>query len=78
VDNLLKSLLEEICGIDRGVVTDGASIDQELRLESAQLAQVQVELEDRLEISIDFLEILQLREFSRIVDYVWSLTRSQA
>lgn len=78
MDNLLKSLLEEICGIDRGVVTDGASIDQELRLESAQLAQVQVELEDRLEISIDFLEILQLREFSRIVDYVWSLTRSQA
>jgi acyl carrier protein len=73
VERLLKKLLGEICGIQEAAITSRASIDDDIRLESAQLAQVQVELEEQLTIEVDFLEILRRREFASIVDYVYSL-----
>jgi len=74
VETLLRDLLWEICNIPFSAATDSASIDNELRIESSQLAQIQVEVEDRLDVSVDFLTVLRLRQFREIVDYIYDLT----
>ena len=70
---LLRSLFVEICGIPAAAVTERASIDSELRIESVQLAKVQVAVEEALDVSVDFLEVIRLKSFGPIVDYIHHL-----
>jgi acyl carrier protein len=73
VERLLRSLLVEICGIPPSAVTERASIDDELRIDSVQLAKVQVAVEEALDVSVDFLEVIRLKTFGPIVDYIHHL-----
>lgn len=69
----LRVLVHEITGVALDVVTDGATIDQELRMESVAFVELQVSLEEEFGIEIDAVEVVELNEFGPIVDYVHDL-----
>jgi acyl carrier protein len=70
VREFLATLVHEVCDIDRSLITDAARIDAELALESVQMVQIQVALEQEYDTTLDFLEILRLNSFGRIADYI--------
>jgi acyl carrier protein len=69
----LIRLISEITHIPTAQITEGATLDQELGMESAIFVEVQVAVEDEYDIEIDPLEVLELNEFGAIVDYVYAL-----
>ena len=75
VKDLLIALLVEIGKFPNDIIQEDASIESELQMESAQLAQLGVAIEDELDITVDALEILGLNTFGRIVDYIHDLVR---
>ena len=64
-------LASEITKIPLDEITDAASIDDELRMESVDFIELQVALEEEYEIEIDPIQVLQLNELGLIVDYVY-------
>jgi acyl carrier protein len=71
VRHRLADLLEEIGGVPRSQITDGATIDRELQMESVALIELQVALEDEFDIEIDPIEVVELNEFAAIANYVY-------
>lgn len=69
----LSSLLQEICHRSPDEIRDAATIDRELEMESVQLVQLQVAIEEEFDVTIDFLEVLRLNSFRRITDYIHGL-----
>jgi acyl carrier protein len=66
----LAQLLEEIGNIPTDRITDDARIDEELRMESVALVELQVALEDEFDIELDPIKVVELNEFAAIVDYL--------
>jgi acyl carrier protein len=66
----LAQLLEEIGNIPPDRITDDARIDEELRMESVALVELQVALEDEFDIELDPIKVVELNEFAAIVDYL--------
>jgi acyl carrier protein len=54
-------------------VTDGATIDSDLQMDSVAFLEVQVALEDELGIEIDPVQVVELNEFAAIVAYLEAL-----
>lgn len=77
VAGILRDLVAEIAAIPVETISDDATLDGELRLESAQLAQLGVAVEEELDIYVDALEILTLNSFGLIVDYVHQLVNRE-
>jgi acyl carrier protein len=73
VRDFLVVLLHEVCEISSDRIKDTATIDHDFEMESIQMVQLQVAMEQEYDISLDFLEILRLNSFGPIVDYVHSL-----
>lgn len=71
---LVVQLLCEVCCLREDVITDTARIDHELAMESVQIVQLQVALEQELDVTIDFLEVLRLNRFGPILEYLYELT----
>jgi acyl carrier protein len=69
----LRALVHEITGVPLDVVVEGATIDQELRMESVAFVELQVSLEDEFGIEIDAVHVVELNDFGAIVDYVHDL-----
>jgi acyl carrier protein len=69
----LSSLLQEICKRSADDIRDTATIDRELEMESVQLIELQVAIEQEFDVTIDFLEVLRLNSFRRITDYIYGL-----
>ena len=79
VHERLRALVHEITGVPLDVVTEIATIDQELRMESVAFVELQVSLEEEYGIEIDAVLVVELNEFGPIVDYVHDLaTRAAA
>jgi acyl carrier protein len=74
----LRALLHEITGVPLDDVTEFASIDEELRMESVAFVELQVSLEDEYGIEIDAVQVVELNEFGPIVDYVHDLATQAA
>lgn len=74
----LRQLVHEITGVELDVVTDEASIDEELRMESVAFVELQVSLEEDFGIEIDAIHVVELNRFGPIVDYVHSLASHAA
>jgi acyl carrier protein len=74
----LRVLLHEITGVPLDDVTERASIDEELRMESVAFVELQVSLEDEYGIEIDAVQVVELNELGPIVDYVHDLAARAA
>lgn len=74
----LVTLLGEICGLSENEIRDDSTIDRELEMESVQMVELQVALEQEFDVTIDFLEVLRLNSFRRITDYIHQLTVEHA
>ena len=72
VRDRLTQLLCEIAKIPREVVSESATIDEELRMESVAFIEIQVALEDAYDIELDPVEVIELNEFGAIVDHVYA------
>src|SRR5262249_36544123 len=77
VRELLVRLLSEITEIPRESIREGATIDADLQMESVAFVELNVAIEDELNIRVDPIAIVELNEFSAIVDYVVELTAGQ-
>ena len=74
---VLRALVAEIASIDADAISEDATLDGALSLESAQLAQLGVAVEEELDIYVDALEILTLNSFGLIVDYIHQLVNRE-
>jgi acyl carrier protein len=77
VHEVLSRLLQEICHRAPEEILDSATIDRELEMESVQMIELQVAVEQEFDVTIDFLEVLRLNSFRRITDYIHALALEQ-
>ncbi len=66
----LKALLSEIAKIPTEHITESATVDEELQMQSVAFVELQVAIEDEYQIQVDPIRIVELNEFGAIVDYV--------
>lgn len=71
VERQLRSLINEIAQVPVGQIVPGATIDDELQMESVAFVELQVAIEDVYGIEIDPIAIVELNEFGAVVDYVY-------
>ena len=66
----LVCLVSEIAGIPVDQITDRATVDGELQMQSVTFVELQVAIEDEYQIQIDPIRMVELNEFGAIVAYV--------
>lgn len=71
VKETLIALVSEITGIPTDRITDEATIDDELQMQSVAFVELQVAIEDELNVRLDPIQIIELNQFGAIVDYVY-------
>ncbi len=67
----LVRLASEVTNIPVDQITDSATIDRELKMESVAFVELQVAIEDEYQIEIDPIHVLRLNALGAIVDYVY-------
>jgi acyl carrier protein len=67
----LASLLNEIAKIPTERITDSATVDEELQMQSITFVELLVAVEDEYQIGIDPLTVVDLNDFGRIADYIY-------
>jgi acyl carrier protein len=67
----LTSLICEVANIPRERITETATVDEELQMQSVAFVELQVAIEDEYEIQIDPIRVVELNQFGAIVDYVY-------
>ena len=67
----LACLISEIGGIPKDLITDKATVEVELQMQSVAFVELQVAIEDEYQIQIDPIQVVELNEFSAIADYVY-------
>ena len=67
----LAFLLNEIAQIPAERITDSATVDEDLAMQSVVFVELLVALEDEYQIEIYPLNVVELNEFGRIADYVY-------
>ena len=72
VRDRLVCLINEIAAIPEDRITDLATIDDELQMQSVAFVELQVAIEDEYQIQIDPVHIVELNQFGAIVDYVYN------
>jgi acyl carrier protein len=70
--------VHEITGIPLDVLTEDATIDRDVRMESVAFVELQVALEDDYGIELDAVEMVELNRLGAIVDYLHGLTERAA
>lgn len=75
VGTRLRTLLEEIAAIDPSLISDEATIDRDLEMNSVTFVEIQVALEEDLGIMVDPIAIIELNRFRDIVTYLAELVR---
>lgn len=78
VGERLRTLVHQVTGVPLDAVTDDATIDEDLRMESIAFVELQVTLEDEYGIEIDAVAVVELNRFGAIVDYVHGLAAKAA
>ncbi|MBI4515140.1 MAG: acyl carrier protein [Deltaproteobacteria bacterium] len=66
----LAILMHEIAGVPLEQITETASVDNEIQMESVAFTELQVAIEEEYQIEIDPILILELNGFGAIADYV--------
>lgn len=75
VAGTLRTLLIEIGKIDEMAITDDASLDDSLKIDSITLVSIQSAFQDVWDVDIDPVEIVERAQFGLIVDYLWQQVR---
>ena len=70
VKDQLIALLAEIGTIPRNQLAESATVDKELAINSVALVELQLAIEDKFDIQIDPIRIIELNEFGAIIDYI--------
>ena len=78
VCGLISGLMQEIAGISRDKITEDATVENELRMESVAFVELQVAIEEEYEIELDPIEVVELNRFGAIVDYVLACVRDRS
>jgi acyl carrier protein len=73
VEGTLAELISEIAKIPRDLIVEGSTIDEELRMESVAFVELQVAIEAAYDIEVDPIHVVELNEFSAIVNYVFGI-----
>ena len=76
VRHRLTTLLSEIAGIPTGSISDSATVEHELQMQSVAFIELQVAIEEEYNTAIDPIRIVELNEFGAIVDYVYQCAMS--
>ncbi len=71
VRDRLACLMNEIANVPTDKITDTATVDEELQMQSVAFVELQVAIEDEYEIQIDPIQVVELNEFGAIVDYIY-------
>lgn len=66
----LATLLHEIVGVPAEQITDTATIDEQLQMQSVAFVELQVAIEETYNIQLDPIRVVELNAFGAIVDYV--------
>jgi acyl carrier protein len=74
----LAALLGEVCGLAENAIREDSTIDRDLEMESVQMVELQVALEQEFDVTIDFLEVLRLNSFRGITNYIHDLVAQHA
>lgn len=77
VSDRLRLLINEIAAIPLDRITEEATVDGELEMQSVAFVELQVAIEDEYEIQIDPIQIIELNAFGAIVDYVYECALNQ-
>jgi len=72
----LATLINEIAKIPLEQITETATVDEELQMQSVAFVELQVAIEEEYNIQIDPIQVVELNEFGAIVDYVHRCTLS--
>ena len=71
VRNQIALLANQIADIALELITESATIDNELQMQSVALVELQVALEEEYGIELDPIRIIELNRFDAIVQYVY-------
>ena len=66
----VAGLVSEVLKIPREQITDSATVDNELQMQSISFVELQVAIEEAYDIQIDPIRIVELNAFGAIVDYI--------
>lgn len=66
----LTALVHEIVGVPPEQITDTATIDEQLQMQSVAFVELQVAIEETYNIQLDPIRVVELNAFGAIVDYV--------
>jgi acyl carrier protein len=71
VRDLLSELLFEVAKVPRERITETATIDNDLQMQSITFVELQVAIEEAYNIQLDPIQVVELNQFGAIVDYVY-------
>lgn len=71
----IRDTLAEIGGFTLDELSESASLDGELVLESISLIELQVAIEERYDLQLDPVTLVEMNFLGRIADYVHILTK---
>lgn len=71
----MASLISEIASIPAEQISDMATVDDQLQMNSVAFVELQVAIEDEYDIQIDPIRVVELNQFGAIVDYILQCTR---
>lgn len=74
----LVRLIQEITNIPAGSITDTATIDEDIQMNSVSFVELQVAIEEAYDIQIDPIQVVELNQFGAIVDYVYQCATAAA
>ena len=63
-------LVSDVLKIPQGQITDSATVDNELQMQSISFVELQVAIEEAYDIQVDPIRIVELNAFGAIVDYI--------
>jgi acyl carrier protein len=74
----LAQFLCEIARIPAHAISDAATIDHELSMESVAFIEIQVAIEDEYNIQLDPIYLVELNAFGAIVDHICACVQQTA
>ena len=63
-------LVSEVLKIPQEQISDTATVDNELQMQSISFVELQVAIEEAYDIQVDPIQIVELNAFGAIVDYI--------
>ncbi len=70
VKDQLTRLMHEIANVPLELITEHATVEDELQMQSVTFVELQVAIEETYGIEVDPIRVVELNEFGAIVDYV--------